>query len=126
MKIRYSIFTLLILTAAIATVVGIRQISAEREARRNRNTIANCQTWISTNLDIGTNSIGEYHTTIDILPDDDGLPFRFVQFAHKVHMKDLILENVGIEACSGGFPYYFSINVSEDGETILNHYAESE
>jgi len=126
MKIRYSILFVLVLTAVVAALMGIRQSWVERESRRNIFATETSSDWVLKNLDIGNNSLSDYHTTVDKLTRNSGQTYRLVQFAHKIEMKDLIHEDIGIETCSGGFPYYFSVDVSEDGSEILSYYADRE
>ena len=126
MKIRYSILAILVLTALVAILVCIRQALVEREVRRNKAAIENCSSWVLKHLDIGDNALQDYHIAVDRLTDSNGEAYRFVQFAHKIEMNSLILDGVGIEACSGGFPFYFSVTASEDGLEILDHYADNE
>ena len=84
--------------------------------------INTCLEWIPNNLDLGGESINNYHVSVSQLSG----AINFVQFAHKTHMADAVLEGVGIETVLGGFPYYFSVDVSADGQHVLNHYASPE
>ena len=126
MKFRYTILALLIVTAVVAAMVGARQWLVERESRRNITAVETCRDWVLQNLDIGNNSIDDYQIAVDKLTADDGQPYRFIQFAHKIEMKGLIHEYIGIESCEGGFPFYFSVDVSNDGARVLDHYAADE
>jgi len=85
--------------------------------------IQTSKTWVSENLDLGDHNLDDYYVDADFFPGDE--PVFFVQFAHKVHMRDAIIDGIGIEAVYGGFPFYFSITVSPDGQRVLDHYANS-
>ena len=120
---------ILILLLFIGCGISIKQTNLFWELNDDLKTtsIKTCQNWIAKNLDLGSSKLAEYHFDLDGFTDRNGKKFIFAQFAHKVRMKDIIYEEIGqIEAISGGFPDYFTIDLSADGKKVIGHYAENE
>lgn len=117
----------LILTSAVVGCRSLPDADGFWEPKKSIRLIAiqTCKQWILGKLDLENHSLDEYHHAVSGFSDDSGKRYLVIQFAHKIEMKDLITE-YGIEACTGGFPYYFTIDVSSDGRKVLDHYAEYE
>ncbi|TWU43569.1 hypothetical protein Poly51_63290 [Rubripirellula tenax] len=82
------------------------------------------QNWAVANLDLDEIPITDFHVDVTRFERRDAPDQLYVQFAHKEEMSSII-HDYGIEGVYGGFPYYFSITLSLDGKSVLEHYDSS-
>ena len=87
---------------------------------------ATASKWINSNLDLEGRKLNEYHYDFCGFSDDSGKKVIYMQYAHKKEKSDLIGADGSIEACDGGFPEYFTLDLSEDGKVVTGHYASPE
>ena len=85
--------------------------------------VQTCKEWIPGNLDLDDHALDEYHTDVAGHCDDAGIAVLFVQFAHRVELKESIFADRRMVASDGGFPHYFTITVSAEGRRVLDHSA---